>query len=124
MGSFVNALTKLLFVVQEKEQEAKEEKKIERWSQLGQEEISDERDLEADVKAAQGRKSFLGAREDYKQKRLQRILEQKEKAKDMHSSAPSMEEVEAKPGLNDIRQRALVQKDETIQRGETKDSYI
>ena len=38
--------------------------------------------------------------------------------------APTMEEIESKPGLKDIRQRALVQKDEKLKNMETKDSYI
>ena len=49
------------------------------------------------------------SREDYKQKRLEKILKAKEKPE-----APTFEEIEAKPGYKEIKTRALIQRDETI----------
>ena len=83
-----------------------------------------DRDMHKDIKDAQGRTSILSAREEYKQKRLKKILEAKEKEKSAHPSAQSMEEVEAKPGIKEIRAKPLVQKDESIRSTNARENYI
>ena len=46
---------------------------------------------------------MLQAREDYKQKRLEKILKAKEKP-----DSPTMEELDAKPGYKEIKTRSLI----------------
>jgi hypothetical protein len=45
----------------------------------------------------------LKSRDDYKQKRLEKILAEKNK-----SSAPTIDEIEAKPTVSEIRLRPLI----------------
>ena len=53
----------------------------------------------------------MQSREDYKQERLDRIMKLKDKNKDLNPSAPTMEELSAKPGYSEIKMRKLTQKD-------------
>ena len=55
------------------------------------------------IEAAKQRKSWLKSRDDYKQKRLEKILAEKNK-----SSAPTIDEIEAKPTVSQIRLRPLI----------------
>ena len=76
-------------------------------------------ELVKEIQSAKSNQVIFSAREDYKQKRLERILWAREKPE-----APTFEEVDAKPGVTQIRERPLIQKDERIRDAETKDSYI
>ena len=76
-------------------------------------------ELVKEIQKAKANQVIFSVRQDYKQKRLERILQAKEKPE-----APTFEEVDAKPGLTQIRERPLIQKDERIRQEDTKDSYI
>ena len=76
-------------------------------------------ELVKEIQQAKSNQVIFSAREDYKQKRLERILQAREKPE-----TPTFEEVDAKPGVAQIRERPLIQKDERIRDAETKDSYI
>ena len=59
-------------------------------------------------------------REEYKQKRLEKILKDKADSTDM----PSLEEIEAKPGYKELKTRPLVVKDESLKDQKSHESYI
>ena len=64
---------------------------MKRWSTLGQE-LAKEEDVKEEIEAAKGRKSWLSSRDEYKQKRLDKIMAMKEKEK-IKPDAQSMEEI-------------------------------
>ena len=63
-----------------------------------------ERDRVKDIEEAQKRKTLFQSREDYKQKRLERILN----AKDKDLESPTFEELEAKDGYKEIKMRPMI----------------
>ena len=70
--------------------------------------MDDEGPVEKIIEEAQGRKSLFQMREDYKQKRLGKILEMKEKEKERMSAGEIMEEVRAKPGAKENKMKPLM----------------
>ena len=102
-----------------------QEKSDERKERLWRNELRDdlaneaESDVAKEVEEVPKRRTLLQAREDYKQKRLEKILKAKEKP-----DSPTMEELDAKPGYKEIKTRSLIQKDESIRAAATKDDYI
>ena len=102
-------------------QERDEEKKFAAFGEI----MDDEGPVEKIIEEAQGRKSLFQMREDYKQKRLGKILEMKEKEKERMSAGEIMEEVRAKPGAKENKMKPLMQVDEKIQAERNKaDTYI
>ena len=71
-----------------------------------------------DIEDAQKRRTLFSSREDYKQQRLEKIMKMKE------TESPSLEELQAKPGIKEIRQTKLVHRDDTISAARSKDDYI
>ena len=63
-----------------------------------------ERDRVKDIEEAQKRKTLFQSREDYKQKRLERILN----AKDKDLESPTFEELGAKDGYKEIKMRPMI----------------
>ena len=91
-------------------QEKEDETKVQKFAKMELAEIGaegedkeTEQEVVDNIKQAQGRSSFLQSRQEYKQKRLEKILKLKEKP-----SAPTIEELDLKPGYKEIKTRALV----------------
>ena len=82
-----------------------EEKKFAAFGQMMDE---DEGPVEKIIEEAQGRKSLFQMREDYKQKRLGKILEMKEKEKERMAGLAVLEEVQAKPGAKAEKMKPLM----------------
>ena len=78
-----------------------------------------ERDRVKDIEEAQKRKTLFQSREDYKQKRLEKILHAKEKPE-----SPTIEELEARPGYKEIKTRPMIQRDDNIRATASKNDYI
>ena len=71
------------------------------------------------MEEAMKRKTLFQSREEYRQKRLKKIMEAKEKPE-----SPTFEEVQAKPGYQDIKKRPMILKDEKLRASASKDDYI
>ena len=91
-------------------QERAEESKAKKFLKMGQEDLSaegadqeEQKEIIESIKKAQTRTTFFKSRDEYKQKRLEKILKEKEKP-----SGPTIEELDTKPGVKDIRVRPLV----------------
>ena len=99
---------------EELQEERENQFKRAKCKKLSKEEQDEEENeaLKKEGEAAKARTTWLSSREDFKQKRLEKILAQREKA-GFNPTAPTTEELAAKPSLKDIRMRPLVQKAET-----------
>ena len=90
---------------------------------LEEQEAETKEELSKNVEAAKQRTSWLQSREDFKQKRLAKIMKAKED-KEMTSGASTMEELkDSDNSYQAIKQRKLTQKPENAIE-ESKDGYI
>ena len=94
-------------------EQKEEEKKMLKFASMSYEEQQEETkdELTKNIEAAQQRKSWLQSREDFKQKRLAKILKARED-KEM-AQAPTMEELKTSDNTyQKVKQRKLTQKAE------------
>ena len=82
-------------------------------------EVKDDQFKAKDEEEAMKRKTLFQSREEYRQKRMKKIMEAKEKPE-----SPTFEEVQAKPGYQDIKKRPMILKDEKLRASASKDDYI